>query len=204
MQFRRTMKATLSLGTVIAALALAIALQAAEPLKLSGTQSQKIVTLVRSTGPYLVLGTYDVPAQSELIIEAGAKLLFAKDAALSIQGTLLINGSKDAPVELTGKATGEGFWQGVRINRSDATRIDYARISGAKNGIYIHASKPSIDNTILVNNIVGLYVGKSGGVSEPSFMPLPLFLIRSFLRTKKVEYGASITPAKLSRVIRPF
>jgi hypothetical protein len=49
-------------------------------------------------------------------------LLFAKDAALSIQGTLLINGRKDAPVELTGKATGEGFWQGVRINRSDATQ----------------------------------------------------------------------------------
>lgn len=35
-------------------------------------------------------------------------------------------------------------------------------------------------------------------------MPLPLFLIRSSPRTKRVEYGASITHAKRSRVTLPF
>jgi hypothetical protein len=44
-------------------------------------QAQKVVTLVPGTSPYLVTGTYDVP-ESELIIEAGARLLFAKYTAL--------------------------------------------------------------------------------------------------------------------------
>jgi hypothetical protein len=116
-----------------------------------------------------------------LVVEAGTKLLFAKDAALNIQGTLRINGSKDAQVELAGKATGAGFWQGVRINRSNSTRIDYARISGAKNGIYMHASKPSIENTILANNVVGLFVGEYGSASEP--------IVKNSLITQNHEDG---------------
>ena len=68
---------------------------------------------VTGTSPYLVKGTYDVPPGCQLIIEAGTKLLFTKDAALHIRGTLSIKGSKEAPVVLAGKATGAGYWQGV-------------------------------------------------------------------------------------------
>jgi Right handed beta helix region len=160
-------KKQLLFASAIAAVLLTPSLRADESLKLKGTQVQKALTIVRSTSPYLVTGTYEVPPESELIIEAGTKLLFVKDAALNIRGTLLIKGNEKAPVELTGKATGVGSWQGVRINRSNSTQIGYAPISGAKNGIYMHASKPSIDNTILVNNMVGLYVGEYGGGSEP-------------------------------------
>ena len=126
------------------------------------------MTLVTGTSPYLVKGTYDVPPGCQLIIEAGTKLLFTKDAALHIRGTLSIKGSKEAPVVLAGKATGAGYWQGVRINRSDSTRIDYARISGAQKGIFMNASKPSIENTVLANNVVGLFVGEYGSGSEPT------------------------------------
>ena len=64
--------------------------------------------------------------------------------------------SKDAPVEIAENATDARFWQGVRINKSDSTQINYARISNLKNEKYIHASKPSIDKNVLSNNIVGL------------------------------------------------
>jgi hypothetical protein len=112
----------LSLANAILAIALAAALQAEEPRQLNGTQAQKVMTLVRGTSPYLVTGTYDVPPESELIIEAGTKLLFAKDAAVNVRGTLLIKGSESAPVELTGKATGGPTWQGLRINKSPSTQ----------------------------------------------------------------------------------
>ena len=99
-------RTSLSLATAILAIALAAALQAEEPRQLNGTQAEKVMTLARSTSPYIVTGTYEIPPDSELIIEAETKLLFAKDAALNVRGTLLINGSESAPVELTGKASG--------------------------------------------------------------------------------------------------
>ena len=166
MQSCPTARAALSLANAILAIALAAALQAEEPRQLNGTQAEKVMTLVRGTSPYLVTGTYDVPPESELIIEAGTKLLFAKDAALNVRGTLLIKGSESAPVELTGKATGGPTWQGLRINKSPSTQIDYARISGAKNGIYVYSSKIVVNDTVLASNIVGLY---SGGDSKSTF-----------------------------------
>jgi hypothetical protein len=125
----------LLLASAITAVLLTPGLRADESLQLKGTQVQKVRTIVRSTSPYLVTGTYEVPSESELIIEAGTKLLFAKDAALNIRGTLLIKGTKDSPVVLAGKATGGPTWQGLRINKSPSTQIDHARITGAQNGI---------------------------------------------------------------------
>jgi hypothetical protein len=161
-------KKKLLFASAIAAVLLTSAGRAEESLQLKGTQAQKVMTIVRGTSPYVVTGTYEVPAESELIIEAGTKLSFAKDAALNIRGTLLIKGTKDSPVELSGKATGAGTWQGVRINRSPSTQIDYARITGAKNGICVYSCKPLIENTILTGNIVGLYAGEYGGGSQPT------------------------------------
>jgi hypothetical protein len=103
-------------ATVIAAEILTSTGGAEESPELKGTQTLKALTIVRTTSPYLVSGTYEVPADSELTIEAGTKLAFAKDAALIIRGRLLIKGTKSAPVELFGKATGTATWQGLRIN----------------------------------------------------------------------------------------
>jgi hypothetical protein len=91
-------------ATVIAAEILTSTGGAEESPELKGTQTLKALTIVRTTSPYLVSGTYEVPADSELTIEAGTKLAFAKDAALIIRGRLLIKGTKSAPVELFGKS----------------------------------------------------------------------------------------------------
>jgi hypothetical protein len=109
------------LAIAILATAWVTVLHAGVPAQLSGTQTEQVVTLVPRTSPYLVTGTYDVPPGCQLIIEAGTKLLFTKDAALHIRGTLSIKGSKEAPVELAGKATGGGLLAGhsdqqVRLN----------------------------------------------------------------------------------------
>ena len=104
---------------------------------------------MRTTSPYLVTGTYEVPAGSELTIEPGTKLAFSKDAALIIRGRLLIKATESAPVELSGKASGTATWQGLRINSSPDVQIDHVRIRGAQTGIYVHSSKPVIENSII-------------------------------------------------------
>ena len=158
----------LLLATVIAAEILTCSGRAEESPQLKGTQTLKAVTIVRTTSPYLVTGTYEVPAGSELTIEPGTKLAFSKDAALIIRGRLLIKATESAPVELSGKASGTATWQGLRINSSPDVQIDHVRIRGAQTGIYVHSSKPVIENSIITANIVGIYAGEYGSPSHPS------------------------------------
>lgn len=155
-------------ATVIAAEVLTSTGGAEESPPLKGTQTLKALTIVRTTSPYIITGTYEVPADSELTIEAGTKLAFAKDAALIIRGRLLIKGTKSAPVELFGKATGTAPWQGLRINSSPDVQIDHVNIRGAQNGIYVYSSNPVIENSVLTANIVGIYAGEYGSASHPS------------------------------------
>ena len=152
-----------------------------EAFQLKGTQIHKTVTLVRAKTPHIVTGEYAVPEGSELTIEPGTELVFAKNAGLTIRGKLQIKGTEAAPVVLCGKVTGAAAWQGLRINNSPSTVIDFVRITGAQNGIYVNGSKPTIENALLTGNTVGLYVGNYGSGSHPS--------LKNCLITKNREDG---------------
>jgi parallel beta-helix repeat protein len=67
-----------------------------------------------------------------------------------------------------GKATGTATWRGLRIDRSPDVQIDHAYIRGAQNGIYVHSSKPVIENSVLTGNVVGIYAREYGSSSHPS------------------------------------
>jgi len=138
------------------------------PLQLKGTQIQKTLTLVRAKTPHIVTGEYAVPEGSELTLEAGTEIAFAKDAGLTIRGVLQIKGTEAAPVILAGKVTGTAAWQGLRINKSPSTVITFVRITGAQIAIYVNASKPTIENAILTANTVGLHAGEYGSGSHPN------------------------------------
>lgn len=111
---------------------------------------------------------YAVPEDSELIIEAGTELAFAKDACLTVRGKLEIKGTDNAPVILKGKVMGIGAWQGLKITKSASAVISFARITGAQKGIHITESKPTIENVILTDNIIGLHAGEYGSASHPA------------------------------------
>ena len=90
----------LLLATLITVEILISGSHAEEFQQLKGTQALKELKLARATQPYIVTGTYEVPADSELTIEAGTKLAFSKDAALVIRGRLFVKGTESAPISL--------------------------------------------------------------------------------------------------------
>lgn len=131
------------------------------PVTLTGTQKDQEVKLPPG-GTYRVDGEYSVPAGMSLEIGPGASLLFKKGASLSVAGTLNVGGTADLPVRFSGQANGTGYWKGIVITGKEESRIEYAKIEGAQEGVFINQRKTCILNSLLTGNVTGIKVGTSG------------------------------------------
>lgn len=161
-----------------------------DPLELKGTQTERVMILKKAKAPHIVTGDYSVPEGYELTIEPGTLIAFSRDSGLTVQGTLTISGTADAPVMFAGKVTGAASWQGLRINKSPSTTISHIRITGAKNGIYVNGAKPLIESAVLFGNTVGLKIGESGSASDP--------IVRNCLITENREDGIQLFGSKMT------
>ena len=148
---------------------------------LTGTFSVD-TTLVTNTS-HAVLGDLYVPQGVTLTLEAGVVLNFTNIYNLTVDGTLIVQGSQAEPVVLTSSrsAPSRGDWQGVILSAdSVGNLIDYAEIRYAQtgldlrsdgvtvsnsvvehssqNGIRINGASPMIDANTLRNNRYGLYI----------------------------------------------
>jgi hypothetical protein len=93
--------------------------------------------------PYVVYGYLYVPENCVLTIEKGVKMHFAPRSWLFVEGTLIINGTKEDPV----------YFEGDRLEP------DFEEIAGQWGGIWL--AYPSKDNSItharIKNATVGVY-----------------------------------------------
>lgn len=135
---------------------------------LAGTQKEDILKLSADTKPYILRGDYSIPAGKQLEIEQGTIVVAEKGAGISAAGTLLISGTQDAPVTFMSKVPGQASWEGIKIQKSDSSRIQFAIISGAKSGIYVSGCKPEITGCLLQRNTVGIKVGDYGAGGHPT------------------------------------
>ncbi len=119
--------------------------------------------------PYLINGNITVPAGATLTIDAGVQVLFQSWYMLTVNGTLLANGTESAPILFGGGHPTAG-WLGIRfINAPDGSSLVYATIenggaTGASpldsgGGIYSDHSNPVIRHSTIRNN----HAGYSGG-----------------------------------------
>lgn len=79
-------------------------------------------------GLIAVLGTIEVPAGETLTVCAGSTLSMALDAAITVNGTLVLAGTDAAAIQLLG--TAEGRWAGLAVNgtlEADFTNVYDAR-----------------------------------------------------------------------------
>lgn len=129
----------------------------------SGTLS--VNTVFSSDTQYEVLGDLIIPAGITLTIQGGATLLFAVDAQLIVNGTLIIQGSQSKKVVLTSALTTKrpGDWGGIVINSSaTGVVIDYAVVEYASSGITFDTSTGTVSNSVIRNNTNGIYIYKQG------------------------------------------
>jgi PKD repeat protein len=125
--------------------------------------------------PYRIEGNITVPAGATLTIEAGTEVSFQSWYSLTVNGTLLANGTASQPILFTA-VTSPG-WLGIRfVSAPDGSLLDHVivekgRATGASpldsgGGIYIDGSNPTISNSIIRNNLAlnsggGIYLNNS-------------------------------------------
>lgn len=107
--------------------------------------------------PYVIYGYAKVPSEKELIVNAGARVYFHKDAGLYVESgaTLKINGVLSDNQETL---DGEVIFQGDRLKNS------FAKIPGQWGSIWIAAGSTgnSITNLTLKNATIGLFIEGNG------------------------------------------
>jgi hypothetical protein len=104
----------------------------------------------RSGSPYVLHGDVTVPWGVKLTVEPGVQVIAATDDALGsgvdprrveliVDGTLLVRGTAELPVEFTSQGA-EGAWYGIRVRGGRGTVIDGATLSRASQGISLGMS----------------------------------------------------------------
>jgi parallel beta-helix repeat protein len=170
-------KSTLFLLMTILSLALMAPAQA-EPLSAATTVPGGDVSgnWGAAGSPYLIEGDIRVPAGATLTIEPGVEVLFQGWYSLNVNGTLIADGTENAPILFGGGHTTAG-WLGVRfVNAADGSRVTHAivengRATGADplnkgGGIYVDSSNPVISHSTIRNNQAkysggGIYLNNS-------------------------------------------
>jgi hypothetical protein len=111
--------------------------------------------------PYVINNSVTVKNGATLTIEPGTKVLFHKDAALYVDGTLQANGTVTEPVEFSSDRLEilysdlAGQWKGLYFRKTGNGVINYARIKNASIGITSDSlSTGSNPKLILANSII--------------------------------------------------
>ena len=114
--------------------------------------------------PYVVHGYLYVPENCTLTIKEGVKMHFAPRSWLYVEGTLIIEGTKDEKVKFEGDRLQPQFeetagqWGGIWLDRiSKNNSIKHAEIKNGTVGIYCDSSgfganpNVTVDNTLIRN-----------------------------------------------------
>ncbi|MBA2249851.1 MAG: hypothetical protein H0W12_06625 [Chitinophagaceae bacterium] len=113
-------------------------------IKLSGN------TVWNNNLPYVILGGLQLDVNATLTIQAGSKIYFHADAPLLVNGSLIINGTKPAPVILTG----------------DRLDPDYKNLPASWPGIYfLSASKDNVLKFAVIKNAYQAIVVQDASVN---------------------------------------
>ena len=122
------------------------AVSSSDPKTLTGTQRDRIVVLKKTAKPHMVRDQYLVPEGCELDVEAGATILFERDASLYADGVLAMRGSEHEPIICRGVKSGL-TWQGILVKNS-ATRLEFVQVTGAQFGLEVFAGHPEVSDSV--------------------------------------------------------
>jgi alpha-tubulin suppressor-like RCC1 family protein len=124
---------------------------------ISGSISQNTIWK-RSNSPYKINGNTLISTAASLYIEPGVEILFAKDVALQVQGSIYCLGMADNKITIKGQTADK--WAYLQINNQTAnnkTYIDNTEISNANKSIYaIKGENIVVKNSVVENCSTGI------------------------------------------------
>jgi len=105
-----------------------------------------------NTKPYLINGNVTVPSGCTLTIDKGVRLLFHKNATLTVEGTLIAEGEKDSLVYFKNDNLSNfynetpGQWNGIVFKSgSKNNRLKFIELKNAVNGITLQDENDADD-----------------------------------------------------------
>ena len=108
------------------------------------------------TGQHVLERNVTVAKEGVLTLEAGARLRVAPDAALTVHGTLRMNGLEGKPVEIS-SADGTK-WKGITMLTGAQGVINNGRILRAEKGISVLAARLEVTNTTISGSETAIHL----------------------------------------------
>ncbi|MCI6893415.1 MAG: hypothetical protein MR850_01255 [Bacteroidales bacterium] len=119
--------------------------------------------------PYVLFDTLFVEKGATLTIDAGAVVYFHDKAAMKVDGTLIANGTQQAPIDLRGDRTDylfkganydimSGQWGGIEFTENSyGNEMSYVNMRGSSNGVSVKSANTDkralhIFNSVLRNS----------------------------------------------------
>ena len=111
-------------------------------------------TWVKENSPYLI--SLDIHIQN-LIIEPGVEVLFSDNWTMTVDGSLIANGTFSDSITFMPAPANTQIWQGIVFKSSSyASVMRYCRIEATnKYAISVDACQPAISNCRLIDNTTG-------------------------------------------------
>lgn len=108
--------------------------------------------------PYIVYDSLVVARDVHVAVDAGARILFHDAAYLAVRGTLIAEGTPEAPVTLSGDRTG-----------NVAADISFDLMSNQWTGVFftVTSHDNALTNTVIKNTCQGVIVDGDGSASAP-------------------------------------
>ncbi|MFQ5909460.1 MAG: DUF835 domain-containing protein [Thermoplasmata archaeon] len=108
-----------------------------------------------TSGPYGVCDNITVEAGATLTIEPGVTVRFCEDTHMTVNGTLISQGTLNSPINITayGFFPPRGYWDGIIVNPSsgNSSSISYSHITYATIGLLASSSRPTIERCLFEN-----------------------------------------------------
>ena len=127
-------------------------------LTISGVQKEAMLTLSPSTKPHVLTGTYDVPVGKTLCLEAGVNLQCGPDSEINVNGTLIMEGTKEKPIVLNGMKSAPGLWKGITLREAEKCSLSWVELYDAGVGVFVSKCNPVMTSCTFANNNIGIKV----------------------------------------------
>jgi len=110
-------------------------------------------------GVYKIMNDLEIAPNEKLIIEAGAKLLFAADTGIHCEGAIIAEGANSDDELIVFSSLDESkFWKGIYICSKKRSRFAYCHFTrahkrcGGGGAFHIQLTKVKFDNCLFVEN----------------------------------------------------
>ncbi|MCB0108963.1 MAG: right-handed parallel beta-helix repeat-containing protein, partial [Caldilineaceae bacterium] len=158
-------------------------------------------TWTKANGPYTVTQFIRVRPDVKLTIEAGTEIAFQEHASLRVEGTLVAQGTANAPILFTGTAKTLGAWNGITASNTaeqlasltfDHVIVEYAIYEGFENNanLFLDYTTAEIRNSTFRNgggNGLNVSGNATATIADSTF-------VNNTLEALRITYGAQRVP----------